>query len=603
MCGITGLFCKQGGADPSLVRAMARRLTHRGNDGSGEYFKDHVGIAHTRLAIIDLSTGQQPLFNEDRSICVVANGEIYNFMELRRQLEALDHRFATGSDCEVIVHAYESWGIQCLDQLHGMFAFALYDARKEELILARDRLGIKPLFLMERKDGIYFASQLKALLPAMGSPAIDPAGLIQFLQSDYSSGPTTVIKGITRLAPGETALIRNGQIESRYRYWKPRLGTLPSTTYSALFEQFDALIDAVMREHLRTDVPFGLFLSGGVDSSLLAMLIQRSTKEPLRTFSLGFPGTSAYNELAAARLTAHRIGAVHHEIEMTPDALLARLPLAVWAADELMGDRANLPASLLAERASSEVKVIFSGEGGDEVFAGYGRYRVPWWKGLLRQLSRPGSGGFRLRGSFSKWQDLLFEDSLKEVLHAWREPFLRAWRSGDRRWTLLQRMQALDMETQLPDQLLVKADRMLMAFGIEGRVPYLDHRIVEFGLALPDEFKVEGRTGKVFLRKWGEHFWPGEHLWTRKRGFSVPIGACLNDKTLSLLEKTLPYQPALRPWFKPKGVRDLFAQQRQNRKSSRAIWSLLQFAVWHTLFIDGDGVRPENNTSDLARYL
>jgi len=377
MCGITGIFCKQGGADPSLVRAMARRLTHRGKDGSGEYFKDHVAIAHTRLAIIDLGTGQQPLYNEDRSICVVANGEIYNFVELRRELEALDHRFATGSDCEVIIHAYESWGIQCLDRLYGMFAFALYDARKEELILARDRLGIKPLFFMERNDGVYFASELKALRPAMGNPAVNPTGLIQFLQSEYSSGPTTVVQEITRLAPGETALIRNGRIESRYRYWTPRLATLPSTTYSALLEQFDALMDEVMREHLRTDVPFGLFLSGGVDSSLLAMQIQRLTKEPLRTFSLGFPGTSAHNELAAARLTAHRLDTVHHEIEMTPDALLARLPLVVWAADELTGDHANLPVSLLAERAGSEVKVIFSGEGGDEVFAGYGRYRVP----------------------------------------------------------------------------------------------------------------------------------------------------------------------------------------------------------------------------------
>jgi len=593
VCGIAGYYRSTPQPGSPVLADMAQRLAHRGPDGVGSHERGPVGLVHTRLAIIDLGGGSQPLYNEDRSLALVANGEIYNYPELRRELEALGHRFATHSDCEVILHAYEAWGEHYLDRVLGMFAFALHDARAEALILARDRLGIKPLYYLQDVHGLAFASELKALLPFLPSPEVDAVGLAQFLQNNFTCAPQTLLREARKLMPGATARIGvDGAVQER-RYWTASEVVPYAASLESALEQFDTLMDEVIDIHLRSDVPFGLFLSGGVDSSLLAALIARRLGEPLRTFSIGFPDSSVHNERATAAGIAARLGARHSAFEVNAEELLTRLPYAVWAGDDLSADYANLPVSLLAERAGAELKVVFSGEGGDEVFAGYGRYRPLWLKRRMAQLAHPGSGGFRTRGVFSRTNERLFRPELAEALvDQWRVPFRQVWARAPKGWSDLARMQDVDLETWLPDDLLVKVDRMLMAWGVEGRVPFLDHRVVELGLALPDDYKLDGRSGKRFLKLWGERFLPREHLWAHKKGFTVPVRDWLRGERLERLARVLPNAPAIRRWLQPSGLARLIERQRRKADRSAPLWSLLNFAVWHRLFIEGGGKPP-----------
>ncbi|MBK8537882.1 MAG: asparagine synthase (glutamine-hydrolyzing) [Candidatus Competibacteraceae bacterium] len=308
MCGIAGYYLKTPEADRRRLEEMARRLAHRGPDGQGFHTAGRVGLAHTRLSIIDLAGGAQPLYSEDHRLCLVANGAIYNYLELRRELENLGHRFATHSGCETILHAYEAWGEAALDRLQGMFAFALHDTEREELLLVRDRLGIKPLYFTIGVEGLGFASELKALLPLIGRPEVDPAGLAQYLQHNFTCAPHTLLAGVSKLRPGELAKMGPDGVLYQRRYWSPLQTARLDLTLDEALERFDALIAQVISIHLRSDVPFGLFLSGGVDSSLLAALISRQIGEPLRTFSVGFPEASVHNELAGGQSG----GAIRH---------------------------------------------------------------------------------------------------------------------------------------------------------------------------------------------------------------------------------------------------------------------------------------------------
>lgn len=600
MCGIAGVVSANP-IEAALLDDMTRRLAHRGPDGQGRHVAGNVGLLHTRLAIIDLEGGAQPLYNEDRSLILVANGEIYNYRELRSELETLGHRFATHSDCETILHGYEAWGIAFLDRLQGMFAFALHDVQRGELILARDRLGIKPFYYCRDSRGLAFASEIKALQPWLGKPEVDPQGLAQLLQSNFTCAPRTLLQGVAKLPPAHLARIdtRTLTIEL-HAYWSPLQVTPLDLGLDDALEHFDVLMRDVMDIHMRADVPLGLFLSGGVDSSLLAALLAQRMAEPLRTFSVGFPGSSVHNELDAAQRVAEQFHTRHSVFEVSADDMLNCLPRSVWAADDLTADYANLPVSMLAEQAGAELKVVFSGEGGDEVFAGYGRYRSPWIKRAWAAMRAPGSGGFRSKGVFDGTRAALFSPRLAEALPGWRQPFQQAWQRTPRQWTRLQRMQCVDLETWLPDDLLTKADRMLMAWGIEGRVPFLDHRVVEFGLALPDAYKIEGRTGKRFLRLWGERYLPREHLWARKKGFTVPVNDWLRGERLQTLLKVLPEADGIRTWFDPSEVRKLLLAQQRGARHSSAIWTLLSFAVWHRIFVGGEGEKPADQSDPLA---
>jgi asparagine synthase (glutamine-hydrolysing) len=597
------MFLRAGSARADQLHALSTALAHRGPDGSGTFTSGNAGLAHARLSIIDLAGGFQPLYNEDRSLALVCNGEIYNYVELRRELEQLGHNFATGSDSETILHAYEAWGVACLDRLHGMFAFALYDCVRRELFLARDRFGIKPLFLLESDDGLIFASEIKALLPYLqGRPAVHPPALLEYFQNQYVSGRETIVAGITRLLAGEAALVRDARVASRWTWYRVPAHVQSRERDDVLLERFDALMLDVMREHMRSDVPFGLFLSGGVDSSLLAALLQKLGVQQLRTFSVGFAGAGD-GELPAARAIAQRFDTQHTELVVTPRDLLGRLPYATWSADDLLADTACLPTSMLAERAGRELKVVFSGEGGDEVFAGYARYRASAWKRFLRRLRRPRLGGMRAAGLAQPCERWLFGDALRDLSERWQDPQAQAWASFNAAASNLRRMQATDIATWLADDLLVKCDRMLMGFALEGRVPYLDHRVVELGLALADGAKVNRKLGKLFLRRWGERYVPDGHLWARKKGFTVPVGQCLVPEVLAQLETALPQHPAVREWLRPDGVRRLLARVPRSGEDARLAWSVLQFAVWHDLFVDGQGSRPAPDTPDLLARL
>lgn len=586
MCGIAGIYSVSADVPQAALAQLAAALQHRGPDATGYHHTARLGLVHTRLSIIDLAGGNQPLYTQDRQLCVVANGEIYNHIELRATLEARGHVFSTHSDCETILHAYREYGDDFVRHLFGMFAFALYDVARERLLLARDRLGIKPLFIQVDSAGVVFASEIKALLPA-GAPApIEADALLQYFHSNFISGAHTIAAGVEKVLPGELLEIRAGRISARRRYWQLRDVEPLDISYAEAATRFDDLMETVIRQHLRADVPFGVFLSGGVDSSTLVALIRRYSDQPLHTYAVGFPGAAVNNELAAARRVAEQFHTRHTELALSERELLAVLPDTIAVSGELMADYANLPTWLLARRASQDVKVVLSGEGGDEVFGGYGRYRAPRIKRLWQALQHPGSGGYRTRGLAKSVSvaDLFSSGDPQRIA---RSPFIQAWREANPRWSDLARMQYTDIATWLVDDLLVKADRMMMAHGVEGRVPFLDHRVVEFGLALPDRLKVEGRTGKVFLRRWAEQLLPKDHLWSKKKGFTVPVGEWLRGERMRQLADIALRHPAVAGRFNSPALARLLAAQAAAGSQSEFVWAQLQYCLWHERFVEG----------------
>ncbi len=574
---------------------MVGRLAHRGPDGSGTYVRGGAGLGHTRLAIIDRDGGAQPLVSPGDGLALVANGEIYNFIELRRELASRGRVFRSGSDCETILHAYAESGLDGLQRLNGMFAFALHDERRDELILVRDRLGIKPLFYARTPHGWAFASEVKALLPALPeSPKVNPTALAEYLHGGSVSAPERLLSGVHAVAPGCAVVFSRDRQPSEHRYWD-LTGIEPfAGTEAEALERFSDLFGQVMEEHMRADVPYGLFLSGGVDSGTLAGLLAQAGPGPLATFSVGFEGSGRHNELEDAEVVARRFGTEHRCIRISPGRLQRELVEAAWAVDDLIQDPAVLPTLVLARRAAAELKVVFSGEGGDEVFAGYGRYRVQApGRRLMAALDRRG-GGMGLR---SRWdrsaQHACFGSGLRMAAAKRRDAVRGAWSRSPSTWGATRRRQYVDIATSLPDGLLVKLDRPLMAVGLEGRVPFLDHRVVEFGLSLPEAMKIQGRHRKLFLKRWAERLLPEEHLYGKKRGFHVPLACLVQGPLLAALTDLLPRSEGIREWFRPEGVRELLRRQAQLGDRGDEVWSLLSFAVWHRLFVEGEGLRPE----------
>ena len=601
MCGIAGVLRREGETREEDLQRMADALQHRGPDDHGIYRDGPLGLVHTRLSIIDLAGGHQPIFGADGDLALIANGEIYNYIELREELVSRGCSFATGSDSETILQAYAAFGDDFIRHLDGMYAFALYDRARRRLILARDRLGIKPFYYAALPDRIVFGSEIKAILPLLPrTPEINPRALLQFMQNQFSTGEETIFDGVMRLPPGEMVVIDADLAQRRTRYWSALEVEPRRCTFEQARDEFDDLLEVVMRQHMRSDVPYGVFLSGGVDSAVVLAMLSRFQDKPVRSFSVGFANANTRDELPDAERIAKMFNAQHTALLLDRDQIYSRIPHSVWAADDLMRDYASLPTSILAEHASRELKVVLTGEGGDEVFAGYGRYRKTRLQRWLQNLVYPGSGGFRTRGQLKKSScRTLFGPALVQAAAAQREPFINAWRATPKVWSDLQRGQYTDLVTALPDDLLVKLDRMLMAFGMEGRVPFLDHRIVEFGLSLPDELKVMRRQGKVFLKRWAERFLPADHLYQRKRGFYVPVGEWLTHDFLDQLGQKLPNNPAIRAWFRPDGVREVLARHRAGHNLNREIWCLMQFAMWHRLFVESPGSRPAPNENPL----
>jgi asparagine synthase (glutamine-hydrolysing) len=591
--------------DPERLAAMSATLVHRGPDSDGTHVDGPVGLAARRLSIIDLETGDQPIANEDGSVVVVQNGEIYNYEDLTRELVRAGHRFRTHGDTEVLVHAYEEWGTSFAERLRGMFAIAIWDARARRLVLARDRFGIKPLYYRVDGDSLDFASELRALPRG----EIDLDALEAFLAFNSVPAPYSIFRDTRKLPPG-TLLVWNGTLElSRFARPAPALEAREDDE-GELIEELRARLRDSVRAHLVSDVPVGVLLSGGVDSCTLAALAAEETSEPLRTFSIGFEERS-FDELADARLVAEQYGTIHRELVLRPDAALL-LPELAAAFDEPFADSSALPTYLVSRLAAEDVKVALSGEGGDELFGGYYTYAADLLAerlGSVASLARPLAE--RLPTSTSR---AALDYRLKRFVraaplpplerhHGWKEifaPDVRAELTG-RRSTfdpvdllrarfaetesaeLLARLQDVDVGTYLVDDLLVKTDRASMANSLEARVPFLDTVVAGFAYALPSRHKVRGLSKKRLLRKAAEPLLPARIVNGRKRGFSMPAAAWLKGDLAPFARETLAPDVLRRQgFFRPEPVQRLLDEHVSGAADwSRQLWGLLAFTLWH----------------------
>jgi asparagine synthase (glutamine-hydrolysing) len=615
MCGICGLVADERGrpVDAGAVARMSGRLAHRGPDEEGLFHEGRVALAARRLSIIDLAHGHQPIENEDGSAVVVQNGEIYNYRQLKRELEGRGHRFATDCDTEVLVHAYEDWGDSFLERLRGMFAIALWDKRRRRLLLARDRFGIKPLYYRRAGGELSFASELKAMLAQPGfSREIDPKAVAAYLAFNSIPAPLTIFAEARKLPPGHLLAWEGGELELR-RFARPgpvAAGEARRGSADALAAELREVLDDSVRAHLVADVPVGVLLSGGVDSGGLAALASRHVSEPLRTFSVGFE-EEGFDELSRARLVAERYGTDHHEMVLRPDAV-ELLPKLVEAFDEPFGDSSALPTYLVSQLAVGEVKVALSGEGGDELFGGYYTYVADLLArrvGRLAPLARPLAEALPSRtervGLDYKAKRFARAAALPplERHHGWKEifsPAARAELAGEQgaAWDPLDlyrqryaetegaeplaRMQDVDLGIYLVDDLLVKTDRLSMANSLELRVPFLDAEVSEFAFSLPRSLKVRGFAKKRLLRRALEPLLPREIVHGRKQGFSIPIAAWLRGPLEPFARETLaPSALARQGLLDPAAVTPLLDRHCGGREDlSRQIWGLMALTLW-----------------------
>jgi asparagine synthase (glutamine-hydrolysing) len=612
MCGICGITTTRGAVDPERLARMSATLLHRGPDSEGTYLDGPVGLGARRLAIIDLSGGDQPIANEDGSVVVVQNGEIYNYRELLRELERAGHTFRTRCDTEVLVHGYEEWGPRLWERLRGMFAVAIWEGRAQRLVLARDRFGIKPLYYRDVDGELSFASELDAL--PQGDVDLD--ALEGFLAFNVVPAPFSIFKEIRKLLPGHALTWQNGRVAiERYA----RTGPLPTRhdeDEAELLEECRARLRDSVRAHLIADVPVGVLLSGGVDSGALAALAAEESSEPVRTFSIGFEEAS-FNELDGARLVAERYGTVHRELTLRPDAALL-LPALAEAFDEPFADSSALPTYLVSKLAAEDVKVALSGEGGDELFGGYYTYVADLLAARFGPLAARARPLVELLPSSSK--RVSFDYKLKKFArashlpplerhHTYKEIFtadVRAELTG-RRSTfdpligyrdrfaetegseLLTRLQDVDFGLYLVDDLLTKTDRASMAWSLEARVPFMDTVVSNFAFSLPVRHKVRGFSKKRLLRKAMEPLLPREVVHGKKRGFSIPAAAWLRGELEPFARETLSADTLRRQGYlqHPAVTRLLDDHVAGRQDLSRQLWGLLAFTLWYERHVEG----------------
>jgi len=576
MCGIAGVMTKSGEAPAAdLLDSMQSALAHRGPDGAGRHIQGGTGLLQTRLAIIDLETGDQPFVVDKIAgvpAALVANGEIYNYRELKAEM--VDVRFQTQSDCEPPLHLYLRQGSGFANQLRGMYAIAIHDAELDRLVLSRDPFGIKPLYYVETPSVFAFASEPQALIRAgLAGVKLDHRATHELMQLQFTTGAQTPFAEIRRVLPGETLVVRAGRIIERHRIDAlPAAGVVKLAEAPAL-EKLDDLFSESVDIHQRADVPYGMFLSGGIDSSALLVMMARLNSTPVQAFTVGFSGTGVPDERAHAKHIAGLCGAEHREIEFGETDFWRLMPRVAAAMDDPVADYATLPTYKLAEAVrAAGLKVVLSGEGGDELFGGYGRYRRAARSRLL--------GGRRMRASgILKGLGVLRHDEPD-----WRDGIAAVEAGLSRHLSGLQRAQAVDCADWLPNDLLSKLDRCLMAHGVEGRVPFVDPRLAAFAFRLSDPLKVRRRLGKWLLRKWLERHLPESQPMARKRGFTVPVGEWIakrGDKAGTLVAA----QEGIATICRPEVVRALF--RGTGKQVARAQWILLFFALWHDHHVMG----------------
>jgi asparagine synthase (glutamine-hydrolysing) len=619
VCGIAGIAARSGAIDPERLRAMSGTLVHRGPDSDGMHVDGPVGLAARRLSIIDLETGDQPIANEDGTVHVVQNGEIYNYRELRPGLERAGHRFSTRSDTEVLVHLYEEHGDGFAERLRGMFAVAVWDAPRRRLVLARDRFGIKPLYYRLAGGGLSFASELRALPRG----EVDLDALEAFLAFNSIPAPYSIFREIRKLPPGHLLVWENGEAQIT-RFARPAPVSASETrggNEDELAEELRARLRDSVRAHLIADVPVGVLLSGGIDSALITALAAQESSEPVHTFSVGFEERS-FDELEGARAVASHYGTRHEEIVLRPDAaqLLHRIADAF---DEPCGDSSALPTYLVSELAAGRVKVAMSGEGGDELFGGYYTYAAdllalrygrfaPVLRPLVERLpssSRRVSLDYRakrfVRGAalpplerHHAWKEIFSPDARAELtgrrsafdpVDLYRERFAET-EGAD----LLARLQDVDLGLYLVDDLLVKTDRASMAHSLEARVPYLDPVVAGLALALPTTMKVHRLRKKLLLRKAAAPLLPKRIVHGRKRGFSMPAAAWLRGELVPFARDVLsPDRVARQGFFRPDAVTRVLDRHVAGEEDlSRQLWGLLGFTLWHERHVERQPSAP-----------
>ncbi|MFP6749699.1 MAG: asparagine synthase (glutamine-hydrolyzing) [Alphaproteobacteria bacterium] len=574
MCGIAGIMTADGGApEAAALAAMQAALRHRGPDGAGQYSGEGIGLVHNRLAIIDLHTGDQPILGPN-GIALIANAEIYNYLELREALPGTPWK--TRSDCEPALYLYHRDGIDFANQLRGMYAIAIHDPGEGQLLLARDPFGIKPIYYVEGVFGFAFASEPSALISAgLLSARLDDRHMNEILQMQFTTGRGSIFQGIQRVLPGETLVVAEGRIVDRRR--RPALPLAPARTLgetAALAQLEQVLLDSV-EMHQRSDVPYGMFLSGGIDSSALLTLMTRLNDQPVRAFTAGFTGTRAHDERAQAQAVARHLGAEHHEVNFDEGDFWSLLPEVAARLDDPAADYAVLPTYKLAASAKAAgLKVVLSGEGGDELFAGYGRYRDAqrsWWVGGPRTMRR--TGRFDRLGVLRQPPD-----NWRDGIHAAESTL------GAADLSRLQLAQAIDCAAWLPNDLLLKLDRCLMAHGVEGRTPFLDPEVADFAFRLPDELKLRDGQGKYLLRRWLADANPVAKPFARKRGFTVPVAEWIRGRGAEL-GPLVAAQPGIEAIARPERVAALYLKG--GKRQGFAAWTLLFYALWHRRHILG----------------
>jgi len=618
MCGIAGWIAKsQGVLTRNTLESMLLALAHRGPDDEGiAQFRcngtgEEVFLGHRRLAIIDPAGARQPMRADDAGLAVTFNGEIYNFRQLRDQLSGLGYRFTRDSDTEVLLRAYQHWQCKVVEHLRGMFAFALWDAGKERLLLARDRFGEKPLFLYQSANALCFASEIKALLRVPGVKcAVDPAAVWDYLAYRYVPGPQTLFSGIRKLQPGTTAVWERGEL-TESRYWTApdrsahRAGSPPADAAGTFLSR----LDEAVRLQMVSDVPFGAFLSGGLDSSMIVALMSRHNSN-VNTFSVGF-GEAGYSELGYAAQVARHFGTTHHEITVTDRDLIDRLPALVAFRDAPVSEPSDIPIYLLAREASRSVKMVLTGEGSDEILGGYPKHVVertaPYYQrlpaslrhGLVAPLAQALPYGFRRiktavtnlniedwRERYVRWFGALSvaeRDRLAVLRPACAAPTDAARFDAEPRNSSLRRMLYFDQTSWLPDNLLERADRMTMAASLESRVPFLDHELAAFVSSLPDRFRVRGRTTKWILRQAARNLLPGRILTRPKVGFRVPVGDWFRGPMRDYLAGHLQGAASMtRAYYDTRVLDGILSDHWSGRQNSeKLLWALLNLEIWH----------------------
>lgn len=631
MCGICGklTFDNEATISPALLKVMADTIHHRGPDDEGYYVSGPIGLGFRRLSIIDLQSGHQPLSNENGTIWIVFNGEIYNFQELRELLLSKGHVFKTQSDTEVIVHLYEEFGPECLEKLRGMFAFAIWDENAKTLFLARDRVGIKPLYYCLTNESLVFASEIKAIL---ADPSIHreiaPEMIDRFLTFLYVPGEDTLLKGIRKLAPGHYLLIRDGKLVIE-QYWDLRFAE-PTPGQSLKVAETDllSLLAETVELHMIADVPVGVLLSGGVDSTGVLSFAVHGTEKKVSSFTVGFSGGQVADERPFARLAAETFGTQHYDMTITAKDFAAFLPQYVWHMEEPVCEPPAIAMYYVSKLARNYVKVLLSGEGGDEAFAGYSNYRnLVWLERVKRGLS-PLNGavarGLSLADSLFHLPRLakyvpLMNDRFPDYYYSrTSNPYrytgnrlgkvysadfargidrehslepMRALQAHVREQNTLDAMLYIDTKTWLPDELLIKADKMTMANSVELRVPLLDHRVLEFAASLPPSFKLKGFTTKHILKKALSQRIPKEIRNRKKTGFPVPYESWLRNELKDIVWAVLTDRRTVeRGYFRKDAVEGLLQANSNGTNYSKEIFSLLSFELWQRTFLEREQV-------------